>query len=277
VKTKVNPYAAVYSLFGGYVLPRGEEIWIGSLIRALATLNFSENMVRTTVSRMKRTGYLKSRRVGRLSFYRLTDMGTNQVEGAKKLAFDDTGEQWDGCWTLITYSIPETQRALRDTLRDKLRSVGFGLLIPGTWISPYPLPPALEHKFRSLGVLRYLEIFRAEHIGTSDVSTLISDAWPQLPMLANRYLAYTNKYTQIIEKVRNNTLQDDECFALRFQSLFELMTIIIEDPTLPTTLLPEAWPRPAALSVYEDIRHRIAEPAERFFDKINMTNDEIDN
>jgi phenylacetic acid degradation operon negative regulatory protein len=58
--TQVHPHTIIFSLYGQYVLPRGGEIWIGSLIRALAALDFNAGAVRALVSRMQRKGFLQS-------------------------------------------------------------------------------------------------------------------------------------------------------------------------------------------------------------------------
>jgi phenylacetic acid degradation operon negative regulatory protein len=276
MEAKATPYAVVYSLFGGYVLPRGGEIWMGSLIRALAALNFSERVVRTTVSRMKQTGYLQSRRVGRRSFYWLTDPGVKEVQRAGNLAFTPSSAEWDGRWTMVTYSIPEEQRELRDALRVSLRMVGFGPLVPGAWVSPHPLHPDVERRWQEIGVWHYLEIFRVEHVGPSDVSGFVANVWPQLPALAGHYLAYEKKYERVLKQCEKEALSNEECFALRLRSLFDFIAIILQDPGLPLALLPKDWPRPAALSLHRKVRHTLAEPAEHFFDEIYKTSEAFD-
>lgn len=273
---KANPYAVVFSLFGGYIVPRGPDIWIGSLIQALATLGFGERNVRTIISRMKQTGYLESRQVGRRSFYRLTDRGQREVHGGSELAFGSPDARWDGQWTVVAYSIPEEQRDLRDALRDSLKAIGFGALVPGVWISPHPLPAEKEKKWQKIGVWRYLEIFRAEHVGPSEINDLVAHAWPQLPTLADRYRAYTTKYARVLDQFEKEIFDDAACFALQMQSLFEFMTIVIEDPALPAAILPGDWPRPTAQSLYLELRRMLTEPAERFFDAIYETSEVLD-
>jgi phenylacetic acid degradation operon negative regulatory protein len=270
---KVNPYALVFSLFGGYVLQRGVDIWTGSLIQALASLGFSDRMVRTTISRMKRMGYLEGRRVGRHSFYRLTDTGLREVHGARELAFGTLGTQWDGRWTVVTYSVPEEHRELRDALRDSLKTFGFGCLVPGAWVSPHPLPVKMEKEWQNIGTWPYLEIFKAEHVGPSEPGDFVSHAWPHLPALADRYRAYRDKYGQVPDRFEREALDNEDCFVLHMQSLFEFMSIIIEDPALPPVLLPEDWPRPDAQSLYLRLRQLLAEPAGHFFDEIYETSE----
>jgi phenylacetic acid degradation operon negative regulatory protein len=272
---KATPYAVVYSLFGGYVLPRGGEIWIGSLIQALAALDFSEKMVRTAISRMKKAGYLESHRKGQYSFYRLTKPGLEEVSKAGSRAIEISTVEWDGLWTVVTYSIPEEQRELRDVLRIRLKLNGFGSLVPGAWISPYPIPMDMENAWHETDVWRFLEVFRGKHVGSSCTDNLVAKAWPQIPTLASRYLAYKEKYERALRRYRKENFNDEKCFAFRLQSLFHLIAIILEDPGLPSALLPEDWPLPSSQAQYASLREEFKEPAERFFNEIFITGEVI--
>jgi len=257
------------------VLPRGEEIWIGSLIRALAALDFGAGAVRALVSRMQRKGLLQSQRVGRRSFYRLTNLGLKEVRWGAKQAFIPSSDVWDGRWTVVTYSVPEEQRSRRDALRRSLNSWGFGALAPGIWISPHPLPSKAEGKWRELNVWQYLEIFRAEHLGPSNPPTLVAHAWPQLSALADRYRLYITRYEPVLRRFEAGILDDELCFAAQLRSLIDFVTITLEDPALPPSLLPADWLRPSAQLLFEELQ-ALAKPAGRFFDTIYETKGEND-
>lgn len=272
--TQVNPYTIIFSLYGKYVLPRGDEIWIGSLIRALATLDFSPGAVRTLVSRMQRKGFLQSQRLGRYSFYRLTDLGLKEVCWGGDQAFAPSAGEWDGRWTVVAYSVPEKHREQRDALRSSLKHWGFGALAPGTWLSPRSLPPMAERKWRELGMWEYLEVFRAEHLGPSDPCTLVVQAWPQLPALANHYRTYVAGYGPILGRFKDGTVDDEECFAVQLRSLVDFVAITLEDPALPAALLPEDWPRPSTQLLFEELQQTLTESAGRFFDAIYKTTGE---
>jgi phenylacetic acid degradation operon negative regulatory protein len=220
---------------------------------------------------MKRKGYLQSRRQGRYSFYRLTDRGLRQVRWGGDRAFAPPDDEWDARWTVVVYSVPEECRECRDALRRSLNWWGFGALAPGTWISPRPLPPQAEGKWRELGAWEYVEVFRAEHLGPSDPGSLVAHAWPQLPALGDRYRAYVVRYEPILRRFKAGVLDDEDCFACRLRSLFEFVAITLDDVALPFRFLPEDWPRPAAQRLFEELRQSLAAPAERFFETIRRT------
>ncbi len=268
---QVDPLTIVFSLFGGYVLPRGEEVWIGTLIQAMAALDYGSGAVRALVSRMQRKGYLVSRRQGRNSFYRLTARGQRQVQWGGGRAFGASEDKGAQQWTVITYSVPERHRQQRDALRDLLRWWGFGALAPGTWLSPRPLWPEAEETLQRLGLWQYLEIFCGRHLGSSDIPTLVVQAWPQLPHLAACYQAYIARYAPVLKLCQAGSLEDKHCFAHQLRCLCEFVAITLEDPILPLHLLPEDWPRPTAQTLFKQLQCACDEPANRFFDSIYRT------
>ena len=272
--THANLNTSVFALYGRYLLPRGGEIWLGTLVRALSTLDFSEAAVRSTVLRMKKKGYLQSRRLGRRSFYWLTDMGLERLnQGGFRFSISPDDE-WDGQWTIVIYSIPEEQRGRRDALRSLLKWWGFGILAPGIWLSTRPLPAEAESNWRELDIWKYLNVFRSEYLGPGDPSTVAAMAFPQLPTLADLYQDYIAKCESVLRRFEAGLLDDEECFACRLRNISEFVPIILKDPTLPSSLLPEDWPRYAAQSLSDELQQALLEPAERFFDSIYKPTEE---
>jgi len=264
--TNTHPYTIIFSLYADHA-PGERSIWIGSLIQVLAALDVSAGTVRTIISRMQRDGLLQSRQEGRKSFYSLTDAGQEEVSMGAKQIFSISTE-WDGRWTVITYSIPEKQRKKRDALRASLRNYGFGDLNPGLWISPHSLPVDAPPKWQEMGVWKYLEHFRAEHIGLGDPHKLVQKAWPKLPALDKDYRAYIARYQPVLRKFEAGLLDDQRCFAARLQNLFEFVSLNLNDPALPPVLLPKEWSRPSAQTLFRQINAEMNGPAQRFFDTI---------
>jgi len=268
---QVHPNTAIFALYGQYVLPRGGGIWLGSLIRAMATLNFSEAAVRSAALRMKKKGYLQSRRLGRRSSYWLTDMGLNRLnQGGFRFSISPE-EEWDGRWTVVIYSIPEECRERRDALRYVLNWWGFGMLAPGTWISTRSLPSEAKSQWRELSVWKYLDVFRSEYLGPGDLSTVVTRAFPQLSTLADHYRDYIAECESVLRRFEAGLLDDEDCFAGRLRNICEFAPMILKDPTLPPSLLPKDWPRPTAQLLTGELQQALADPAERYFDAIYET------
>ena len=69
----------ITTVFGDAIAPRGGTVWLGSLIRALAEFGVSERLVRTSVFRLAKDGWLQSQQLGRRSYYSLTDTGRERI------------------------------------------------------------------------------------------------------------------------------------------------------------------------------------------------------
>src|SRR5205823_13335974 len=68
------------TVFGDSIAPRGGAVTLGSLIRLAAPFGLTERLVRTSVARLARQGWLAGKRSGRRSEYRFTRTGTERFE-----------------------------------------------------------------------------------------------------------------------------------------------------------------------------------------------------
>jgi phenylacetic acid degradation operon negative regulatory protein len=272
----INPNTVVFALFAQYVLPRGGEVWLGSLIQAMAALGISEAAARSAVLRLKKQGILESQRLGRRTFYWMADAGMRELNvGGFRFSLPSE-KAWDGTWTIVVYSVPEEQRCLRDALRCSLKWWGFGSLAPGTWISTRVLLPEIENDLRELGVWEYVSVFKSEYLGPEDPSVIVAKAFPELGILETGYRDYIAKAKTVLHSVDAGLLDDEVCFATRMHNLWEIYAVAKDDPILPPTLLSEDWPRFEAVELSAQVRHVLSVPAERFFDTIYVTSEQID-
>ena len=272
----INPNTVVFALFAQYVLPRGGEVWLGSLIQAMAALGIGEAAARSAVLRLKKKGILESQRLGRRTFYWMANAGMRQLNiGGFRFSLPSE-KAWDGKWTIVVYSIPEEQRDLRDALRSSLKWWGFGSLAPGTWISTRILLPEIESDLRELGVWEYVSVFKSEYTGPQDPAAIVTKAFPELDTLETGYRDYITKTKAVLQNLDAGLLSDGECFATRMHNLWEIYAVAKDDPILPPALLPENWPRFEAVELSAQVRHVLSEPAERFFDTIYVTSEQAD-
>src|SRR5690348_18430084 len=92
------------------------SLWIGALIRLMASFGLSSQAVRQAVSRMSRQGWLAASRRGNLAFYSVTERGRRRIAELSPRIYGPIIE-WDGKWRLLTYTIGEAHRRRRERLR----------------------------------------------------------------------------------------------------------------------------------------------------------------
>jgi phenylacetic acid degradation operon negative regulatory protein len=267
-----RPQAAILTLYGDYLLSRGGEIGIGSLIELLSSLGLSQQAVRSAVSRMCRAGLLKVRRVGRRSYYSLTEDGHQLLTKGAKRIFERKNSHWDGSWNVVTYSIPEQRRQARDRLRLELNWMGYGALTEATWISPYDLTKEVEELGDRLKIRGCIQIFQARNQGLTDPKRMVSLGW-DLSRIHQKYASFIQKYQPKLDnhlrrRHAGETIEPRECFVERFGLIHEYRKLPFFDPDLPTELLPEDWLRPKAAALFREYHGLLADKANKYFDSV---------
>jgi phenylacetic acid degradation operon negative regulatory protein len=268
----VRPRAAMLTLYGDYVLHRGGKIGIGSLVRLLSNFGLSEQGIRSAVSRMCRSGILKVRRSSRKSYYSLTGEGRSLLtEGAQRI-FQRKESNWNGKWSIVTYSIPERMREIRDRLRLELGWLGYGSLGECTWVSPSNLEDEVRSLIRKLKIEEYVNIFSAEHVGSNDPRKIVSRCW-DLEEIHQKYVDFIAEYRPKLEEHRKRlqageTIEPSECFVASFNLIHEYRKLPFFDPDLPLELLPDNWLRPEAGALFDEYHGLLTDKANEYFESV---------
>jgi phenylacetic acid degradation operon negative regulatory protein len=262
----------IFTLYGDYIRHRGGEAWTGSLIELLGLLGMSEQAVRSALSRVSRKGWLKSRRVGNKSFYSLTPKSIKLLEEGAQRIFQPRADEWDGKWCLLTYSIPEKKRSLRNKLREKLTWLGYAPLNHATWISPRMLLHELEELLDSLKIRDYVDIFCAEHLGFSSDREIVARCW-DLEGLNRTYVDFIAKYEPLLtehkaKQMEGNGPEPSECFVQRFMLVHEYRSFPYVDPNLPAELLPSDWLGDKAIQLFREYHELLTTEADAFVDDV---------
>jgi phenylacetic acid degradation operon negative regulatory protein len=269
----LRPRAAMLTLYGDYVLKRGGEIGIGSLVILLGNFGLSEQAIRSAVSRMCRAGLLKVRRAEQKSYYSLTEDGHSLLTKGTQRIFVRKNHQWDRSWNIVIYSIPESMRQARDRLRLELGWLGYGPLSEATWISPYDLTKEVEDLAKRLQIKDCIQVFQAEHQGSTDPKNIVSRCW-NLGKIHERYANFIAKYRPKLEShlkrlQAGETIEPSECFVERFNLIHEYRRLPFLDPDLPRELLPGSWLRPEAAALFSEYHDSLAEKANEYFDSVS--------
>ena len=262
----------IFTLYGDYIRHRGGEAWTGSLIELLGLFGLSSQAVRSTLSRVSRKGWLKSRKVGRYSFYSLTPQCIQLLEKGAVRIFQPRRDPWDGQWHLLTYSIPESKRHLRRRLRKQLLWLGFGVLNHATWISPRDLRAEVEQVVKSLRVAPYVDLFAEGHWVFGSDEEIAARGW-NLKELNDYYASFIDRHEPAFANCQaqleeGDSLNPQACFMQRFMLVHEYRSSPYVDPNLPAELLPDDWQGERATLLFQQYRDLLADEAEAYVDSV---------
>ncbi len=250
------------SVLGELVLPSGGTAWTSALIEVLSRLGIEEKATRQVLMRTAADGWLTAQKVGRRTYWQISDSARQILTAGTERIYGFTGAQqdWDGRWLLVMARVPETERPSRHLLRTRLEWAGFGSPSPGLWISTHPdRVGEVERVLAEAGVAKDAQLFVAEHAGIGDPSGMVRQAW-DLSAIEQSYREFLHTYRQASSADRLTQLIELVHAWRRFPAI---------DPALPTDLLPANWSGVAAARVFAR-RHAEWAPAARLdWDQLN--------
>jgi len=256
----------IITVFGDALAPRGGAITLGSLIALVTPFGLTERLVRTSVARLADDDWLESRRVGRLSEYRLSAAGTRRFVEATRRIYMGPETEWLGRWTLIL--LPELSAAVRQRIRELLHWEGFGELAPGVFAHP-TLTPAEAREYLAMNQLADVPILlESRAVAAADHRRLIAQGW-DLRNLAARYSRFIRGFAPVAAMLESQGRPDPlDAFLVRTLLVHEYRKIHLRDPLLPPSLLPSRWPGLAAYELCRTIYERVLPPAESHLSRV---------
>ena len=246
------------TLFGDAIAPRGGAVTLASLIRLGAAFGLTERLVRTSVARLAADGWLRARRSGRRSEYRLTAGGAARFREATRRIYGPAPRRWNGRWTLLL--LPPGGR--RKELRQGLRWLGFGQLHAALFAHPGARSGEVRQGLRSLKLPRGALLLESRAADRAADRRLISQGW-DLAQLARRYRRFMRRFAPLERLLAAAPPSPAVAFVLRSLLIHEYRKIHLQDPLLPAALLPRDWVGSAAYRLCRRLYGRLFRPAER--------------
>lgn len=266
----VKARRAIFEIYLDYVQHYGGAIRVRSLLRLCEELGFTSVAVRAALCRLSQQGWLERGIYQKHSYYSLSVAGRERVEEAAPRIFRAQPEKWDGQWIILTYSLPEKLRHLREQLRRELIWLGYGSLTPATWIIPKPI---VELTLRHLALRRldkYVSLFRARHINSLANAELVRQSW-DLGGVQKRYREFIRTWEPLWRSYQSrinsgNPPAENVCFVSKMRLFHQFSRFLYVDPGLPLELLPEGWLAGEAWCVFRNTYFLLSERALNFFE-----------
>lgn len=268
-QTRVQATSLIISLFGDAVAPHGGSIWLGSLIRLLEPLGLSERLVRTSVFRLAKDGWLRTEAHGRRADYVLTPAGKRRFDEASRHIYASHAPLWDRRWRLVLV-VGELDARERESLRRALFWQGFGVLDASTFIHPSADLGAAFDALVAEGLSpllgKLMPLLAAEsrfELSASDAE-LVRRAW-NLGELAQAYGGFVATYLPVLAGLRRDRgaeIGAEDAFLLRTLLIHDYRRLLLRDPELPDVLLPADWSGQQARLLTRELYRRLRAPSE---------------
>lgn len=251
-----SPQTLLLMLLGDTVLDRDVCVYSGSVIDTLARLGITSHATRSTLTRMARRDLLRRQRHGRKMYFGLTPRSTAILRDGRSRIWETgaVNDRWDGTWTLLSFSLPESWQRQRHDLRSQLTWTGFGPLQGGLWIAPGEVNA--RDIVTGLGLSSHARVFHARADEITDLKIMINDAY-DLAEVAARYQHFLSRW---------ETPSESDPLAARLRLTAEWLDAIRRDPRLPVEHLPDDWPAVRAQKLFRELDAAYAKPPAGFLD-----------
>jgi phenylacetic acid degradation operon negative regulatory protein len=209
------------------------------LIAVLSDLGLSESAARAAILRLRRHGWLSSKRHGRHTHYAPTATIRARQQRFQE-HFTMASPPWDGAFHGLIYEVPERHRAYRDRLRRCAQLLGYASLRGGLLIAPTDRFVELQSLLSQPPSEAHLLPARIE-LTPDDARRLASRLWA-LDALAEDYRARIAVVRDAINDAAGDPPAGPQAlraFAAATQPVYEAIS---RDPLLPAELLPDDWP-----------------------------------
>jgi phenylacetic acid degradation operon negative regulatory protein len=258
----LQPRQLIVTLYGLYA--RDEHNWlsVAALVRLMSELGVDGQAVRSSVSRLKRRDTLRSLSVEGAAGYSLSPAALEVLrEGDERIFQTRRAVVADG-WVLVVFSVPESERERRHALRTQLSRLGFGAAAPGVWVAPARLAQETAKVLARSDLDRYVEMFRGDHLGFTDLAAKVRQWW-DLDELSARSADFTARYRPVADRLAARAATDAEAFRHYVPMLTTWRRLPYLDPGLPLELLPAGWTGETATELFAELNGQLREPARR--------------
>ncbi len=262
----------ITTVFGDAIAPRGGNVWLGSLIKAMSYFGISERLVRTSVFRLARDGWLQSEQIGRRSYYSLSEDGRSRFEQATHRIYGPPATDWDGQWCLLLLSGLET--AAKEPVRKECGWLGFGALSANVLAHPAPDLADLDITIRRLGIAEQLVVVNGQTIrNEAGMRELAHNSW-NLADLDARYADFVKTFRPLMAALQKNPkIAGKTAFIARTLLIQEYRKIMLRDPLLPQELLPGNWQGAAAYQLCGNLYRALFAAADHYLTETMETAD----
>ena len=228
------------TLYGDALAAQKAPISLGSLIELAGLFGLSSRLVRTSAFRLTADGWFDVTRVGRRSFYALSQLGQQRVVHAQRRIYDFAPLPWAGDWTLALIDA-RLKASTRQHLKRELLWAGFGQLSANVFAHPHADHTTLKDIINSTQTHNQLVVLSAQSIdgyASQPLAAVMQDTF-KLAAVGQAWREFIKRFATLQIDAAN--LPPAAAFFSRTLLIHEYRKVLLRDPQLPQALLPIDW------------------------------------
>ncbi len=240
---------------------------MGSVAALLDGLGFGERFVRTALFRLNKEEWLDVVRIGRRSFYRLSDKGLRLTRRAEHKIYRASAPEWDGTWLLL---LSEGLEKMCSPTLKKSSCCGRGLRAGAEpcWLLAVAKLADVQSLLHEAGVAENVICFEAHSplALSRALRDRVEECW-HLTEQNEMYEAFIALFRPLLPLLRDSEpseLTPERCFQIQLLLIHFYRRVVLKDPLLPEELLPAHWAGQTARQLCINIYQRVSPGALAF-------------
>ncbi|MGO1398410.1 MAG: PaaX family transcriptional regulator [Brevibacterium yomogidense] len=249
---------------GLHVRKLGGWIAVADLVGLLREAGLTATGVRSAVSRAKAKGLLTAEVRGGTPGYVLPEGASRMLERGDAAIFSRHRHAVEDGWCLLSYSVPEGMRPARYRLRRLLTQLGCGTVADGLCIAPHRRARGLESHLEDAGLRRWVTVFDAADLRTSEDLAAACALWWDLDATATLHRDFLERFSEGAAARGTDAPSGRDDFVTQLRVVDAWRPIPYLDPGLALEALPSDWPGDAAADLFAEIDARVSGPAAEY-------------
>jgi phenylacetic acid degradation operon negative regulatory protein len=266
--TQSTARSLIFDILGDWVRVGGKDLRLKALVQLGEQMGVAGPNMRVLIPRMREEGWFDVRREGRESIYTLTSRTLRTIEDGRQRIFRTEPTTWDRSWSLVIYSVPETDRPTREQLRRDLSWLGFGCLAPATWVSPFPLLNRVADLGAALPNAK-IDLLTMQSSGLPADRSIVERSWA-LEELNEEYANFIREVRLTVMSGRFNPEDASAAFVQRIRLVHAYRRFPFRDPGLPAELQPPGWLGEQARELFIEAHEFLALRAKEHFASVDL-------
>lgn len=274
----------IVTLYGLYGRQAGGSFPVSVLISMLGDLGHDAPVVRSSVSRLKARGVLRSVRTESGPGYAISADALEIFSAGDQRIFSYARAEASDPWILALFSVPEALRDRRHQLRNQLTALGFGMVSSGVWIAPARVREETVRRLESSDLSPYVELFEGTYGSEVDMHAKLRQWWDldkvdaQFTEFVDLYGKAMDEWTTAVGSDPTKALAEstEELRREAFRYYVPLLTLWrrfpYRDPGLPLAYLPEDWKGPRAGHLFRQLHALVGPLAAEYARSLIETN-----
>ncbi|QLL07883.1 PaaX family transcriptional regulator [Mycobacterium vicinigordonae] len=262
-----QPRELILTLFGLYARTEHNWLSVAAVVDLMSDLGAAGPLVRKSISRLKQRDLLNSDRSGGVAGYSLSPQALQVLTEGDVRIFDRSRATVDDGWLIVSFSIPESEREKRHSLRTTLTHLGFGMVAQGVWIAPGRLGEETRNALSRKNLTQYVDMFVGNYFAFGNLRAKVRQWW-DLDRLSALYEEFIGRYRQVARTFATHPSDAREAFRIYIPMLTEWRRLPYLDPGLPLTLLPAGWSGVTADELFAELNKLLSAPAHEYVSSV---------